>query len=52
VRAQAVAELATLRGLPRTVAQDWMDAASERVALEQALTLLRAHTTTLACALA
>jgi hypothetical protein len=50
--AQAVEELQALRGLPRTVAQDWMDTAMQRVTLEQALTLLRAHTITLACALA
>jgi hypothetical protein len=49
---QAVEELSTLRGLPRTVAQDWIDSASDRVALEQALCLLRAHATTLSCALA
>mmetsp|Transcript_606 Transcript_606/g.1668 ORF Transcript_606/g.1668 Transcript_606/m.1668 type:complete len:398 (-) Transcript_606:329-1522(-) len=48
----AVEELSTLRGLPRTVAQDWIEAASDRVALEQALCLLRAHATTLSCALA
>ncbi|KAG8468121.1 hypothetical protein KFE25_007173 [Diacronema lutheri] len=48
----AVQELQTLRGLPRTVTSDWVEAASQRVALEQAVTLVRAHVTTLACALA
>ncbi|KAJ1622840.1 hypothetical protein T492DRAFT_913105, partial [Pavlovales sp. CCMP2436] len=33
-------------------AVDWIEAASDRVALEQALCLLRAHATTLSCALA
>lgn len=51
-RAQAVQELQTLRGLPRTVAADWIEAASHRAAVEQAVSLLRAHVTTLACALA
>lgn len=50
--AQALVELSALRGLPRTVAQDWMDAAHKRCTLDQARTLLRAHVTTLACALA
>jgi len=50
--AEAVVELEQLRGLPRTVAQDWMDAAAARCAVEQSVTLLRAHTTTLTCALA
>jgi mitofilin len=48
----AVTELNELRGLPRQVVSDWIDAAKTRLAVEQTVCVIKAHVTLLAVSLA
>lgn len=48
---KAVAEMGGLSGLAQEAAADWMEAAQDRIALNQALTLVKTHSALLAASL-